>query len=62
MRACPRWPFPTVILWAERRDARALEAGRELAALLPDARFELVADAAHEVGSDQPGRYAELVA
>ena len=37
------------------------QAGRKLAALLPDARFELVADAAHEVGSDQPERYAERV-
>ena len=52
---------PTLVLYGEADGMHSPDAGRELASLLPRARFELVADAAHEVGSDQPERYAELV-
>ena len=57
----PALTVPVLVIHGEADGMHPERASRELAALLPDARFELVADAAHEVGVDQPERYAELV-
>lgn len=46
-----------VLLIAGDGDAAAIEASRALAAGLPDARLEVIADAGHVVNLAQPGRF-----
>jgi pimeloyl-ACP methyl ester carboxylesterase len=52
---------PTLIAWAAEDRFFSPELGRRLAAVIPDARFELVADSYAFVPEDQPDRLAELL-
>ncbi len=52
---------PALIVWATEDKIFPLEHGRRLAELLPDARFEEVADSYAFVPEDQPERLAELI-
>jgi pimeloyl-ACP methyl ester carboxylesterase len=52
---------PTLVVHGESDGMHDPRGSRELVAALPDARFELAPDAAHEVGSDQPEAYARVV-
>lgn len=51
---------PTLVLCGER-DRINLKLSRRLAAALPDARFELVPDAAHVANLDNPEAFTELL-
>jgi Predicted hydrolases or acyltransferases (alpha/beta hydrolase superfamily) len=53
--------IPTLILWGTA-DTFALPAtGRALAEMLPDARFEWVEGAGHQVQTDAPDRTAAII-
>ncbi|GAA2354252.1 alpha/beta fold hydrolase [Dactylosporangium salmoneum] len=52
---------PALVVWAERDRVMPPEHGRRLAALLPQARLELVADSYTLIPLDQPRRLAHLL-
>lgn len=51
-------PVPTLITWGEADSFVPASRGAELAAAMPDARFELIPDAGHVVQLDQPDAVA----
>jgi pimeloyl-ACP methyl ester carboxylesterase len=51
---------PTLFIWGEREQLASLQIVNEMAALIPKARVELIADAGHIVGFDQPEQCAKL--
>jgi pimeloyl-ACP methyl ester carboxylesterase len=57
----PRIAVPTVVLWGELDRFMSAEAGREMTARIPGARFELISDAGHCVTADQPIKTAAAV-
>jgi pimeloyl-ACP methyl ester carboxylesterase len=52
---------PTLIAWAAQDKFFSPELGRRLAAVIPDARFELIDDSYAFVPEDQPARLAALL-
>lgn len=52
---------PTLIVWAAQDKFFSQDLGRRLAAVIPDARFELIEDSYAFVPEDQPARLAELL-
>ena len=52
---------PALVIWGEEDGIVAPAYGERLAAALPDARFELVAGAAHHPQIEQPDRVAALI-
>lgn len=52
---------PALIAWAAQDKFFSPELGRRLAAVIPDARFELIEDSYAFVPEDQPARLAELL-
>jgi pimeloyl-ACP methyl ester carboxylesterase len=59
--ALPGFAKPALIAWSADDAFFALEDGRRLAAVLPDARFELIEAARTFSMIDQPDRLAELI-
>jgi pimeloyl-ACP methyl ester carboxylesterase len=59
--ALPGFAKPAQIAWSADDAFFALEDGRRLAAVLPDARFELIEQARTFSMIDQPDRLAELI-
>lgn len=53
--------IPTMVVWGEQDGFAVPELGRELEAKLPDARFEWVPNAGHQVQTDQPEMVAEII-
>jgi pimeloyl-ACP methyl ester carboxylesterase len=51
---------PVLFAWGDR-DFAPVDAGREIAHHIPDARFEVVRDAGHLVWLDQPAAAARLI-
>ena len=62
MRWLHRINVPTLVLWGEHDGIASVDYGRSYAAAIPDARFDLVPDAAHLPHLEQPARFATLVA
>jgi pimeloyl-ACP methyl ester carboxylesterase len=56
-----RFDKPALIVWAEDDKFFPVDHGRRLAAIIPGARFELVADSYAFIPEDQPERLAELL-
>ena len=52
---------PTLIVWGEEDKFFPLEHGRRLAAIIPNARLETIADTYAFISEDQPDRLAELL-
>jgi 2-succinyl-6-hydroxy-2,4-cyclohexadiene-1-carboxylate synthase len=52
---------PSVLLLAGELDEKFVAINREMAALMPDARLEIVAGAGHAVHLERPSHYAALV-
>jgi pimeloyl-ACP methyl ester carboxylesterase len=52
---------PTLIAWGAQDKFFSPELGRRLAAVIPNARFELIEDSYAFVPEDQPARLAELL-
>jgi pimeloyl-ACP methyl ester carboxylesterase len=52
---------PALVLWADGDKLFPREHGRRLAALLPQGRFELVAESRTFIPEEQPGRLAAIV-
>ncbi len=52
---------PALVTWAANDKFFPVEHGRRLAELMPDARFELVADSRTFIPEDQPARLVQLV-
>lgn len=53
--------IPTVFIWGENDEFATPEAGHELEAMLPEVKFHWVADAGHQVQTDQPHIVASLI-
>ncbi len=53
---------PSLVLWGERDGIVTPEYGRKLAAALPDARFELIAEAGHYPQIERPDVVAAAIA
>lgn len=56
------WGRPILLAWAEGDPVFAAERGRNYAASLPGARFELVTDSYSFTPEDQPQQLAHLIA
>lgn len=56
-----RVDIPTLVAWGESDGIVSADYGRKFAALLPEARFELVADAGHRPQVEQPEALAKLI-
>lgn len=56
-----RIKIPTLMMWGENDEISPPDYGRTYATALPNARFELIADAAHHVFEEQPQRVTEAV-
>jgi pimeloyl-ACP methyl ester carboxylesterase len=52
---------PALVVWGDKDGIVAPAYGERLAAALPNARFELVAGAAHQPQIEQPDRVADLI-
>jgi len=52
---------PTLIVWGEEDKFFPLDHGRRLAAIIPNARLETIADTYAFISEDQPDRLAELL-
>jgi pimeloyl-ACP methyl ester carboxylesterase len=52
---------PALVAWAAGDKFFPVDHGRKLAELMPDARFELVADSRTFIAEDQPARLVQLV-
>lgn len=61
-RELEHFEAPTLIAWAPEDRFFRLEYAERLAAAIPDARLETIADSSTFVSEDQPGRLAELIA
>ena len=57
-----RVQVPTLVAWGDGDSFVPESRGRELAANMPDARFEIVRDAGHVLQLDQPAAIASTVA
>jgi pimeloyl-ACP methyl ester carboxylesterase len=61
----PRWlqriDVPTLVLWGESDGVVSPAYGRAYAAMIPNARFELIARAGHHPEIEQPAAFAERV-
>lgn len=57
----PRVTVPTVWLWGDRDPFMSIDEARAMAARIPGARFEVIADAGHLVTVDQPSETARLL-
>ena len=53
--------IPTTFIWGENDEFAIPELGRQIEAKLPDATFEWVAQAGHQVQNDQPEICAKIV-
>lgn len=53
---------PTLLIWGDRDPISPVSIGRALAALIPDARLEVVAGGTHDLVSEQPDTVAALIA
>jgi pimeloyl-ACP methyl ester carboxylesterase len=53
---------PTLLVWGGRDPFGPVEAGRQAVAAMPDARFELIAEAGHAPWLEHSGRVADLAA
>jgi pimeloyl-ACP methyl ester carboxylesterase len=59
--ALPGFDKPALVLWADSDKIFPREHGRRLAELLPQGRFELIADSRTFIPEDQPERLASIV-
>lgn len=57
----PRVRVPTLVLWGQSDRIVTPDYGRAYAALIPDARFEMIGEAGHHPELEQPERFAEHV-
>ena len=57
----PGFDRPALVVWASEDRVFPVDHGRRLAALLPNARFEEIADSYAFIPEDQPDRLSELV-
>ena len=55
-------PHPTLILWGRHDPFQKLAYGEKLAATIPDARLEVIEDAAHWIMEEKPGEVADRLA
>ena len=55
-------PHPTLILWGRHDPFQNLAYGEKLAATIPDARLEVIEDAAHWIMEEKPGEVADRLA
>lgn len=53
--------IPTLVLWGESDGIVTPEYGRKIAALLPDARFQIIPEAGHYPNIEQPDRTANAI-
>lgn len=52
---------PTLVLWSDKNPGHGPELGKRLASLLPQARYAMIADAAHWPQWEQPAEHDRLV-
>jgi pimeloyl-ACP methyl ester carboxylesterase len=53
--------IPTLVLWGERDGIASTDYGRAYAGAIPQAKFEIIQDAAHHAPIEQPERFAAAV-
>ncbi len=57
----PKLTIPTMFIWGEQDKFAPVELGRQLEKLLPNIKFQYVANAGHQVQNDQPEQVSKLM-
>ena len=57
----PRLDIPTFFIWGENDEFAPASLGRQLEPMLPRVRFKYIAEAGHQVQTDQPKIVADLM-
>ncbi len=57
----PKLTIPAMFIWGEQDKFAPVELGRQLEKLLPNIKFQYVANAGHQVQNDQPEQVSKLM-